>query len=53
MSKISVAVEKELKERYVELFRLLYGTRPSVSGRIETTLQEEIDRMEKELEERQ
>lgn len=48
----TVSIPSSIKKRYEEIFKKLYGVKPSISDKVITTLEEEIERMEKELEER-
>lgn len=45
----TIRVNPEIKQRYEDLSMELYGAKLSVSDKVESTLEEEIERMEKEL----
>jgi len=47
--KTTVKVDQDIKNRYEELSKELYGAKLSVSDKLETTLLKEIEEMEKAL----
>ena len=47
--KTTVKVDQDIKNRYEELSKELYGAKLSVSDKLETTLLKEIEEMKKEL----